>query len=319
MRIEESLNVTFDESLPEPKSSSSVKDDRIDEPIVQDLNGSPSLQVNVSDKGYPKSLKEARVSLNNQVSSLKSVLDNKALEDSSSNADIDEDWHNVEDNEENRDMLSSINEAIKLMLAITINMSPVIENYIRKEESKDNLNEYFEDYYSEDQYAVSIKEDTTYLCLHSPKTTRNKAQYAVLEIWNQYNILEDIKRDCYSKKSPIRQYSEDEEAEAMAKTMKQYMSKTRTDYGSGVARPKIDNKDQFKLKGQFLKDFGENTFSGSDNEDANEHIEKVLEIVDLFYVPNITVDQLMLRIFPISLTGAASRWLRNKPTSSIKT
>ncbi|GJZ89070.1 retrotransposon protein, partial [Tanacetum coccineum] len=53
MRIEESLNVTFDESLPEPKPSSSVEDDRIDEPIVQDLNGSPSLEVNVSDEGYP--------------------------------------------------------------------------------------------------------------------------------------------------------------------------------------------------------------------------------------------------------------------------
>ncbi|GKB29581.1 hypothetical protein Tco_0868982, partial [Tanacetum coccineum] len=51
---------TFDESLPEPKSSSSVEDDRIDEPTVQDLNGSPSLQVNVSNEGYPKSLKEAR-------------------------------------------------------------------------------------------------------------------------------------------------------------------------------------------------------------------------------------------------------------------
>ncbi|GJW21800.1 hypothetical protein Tco_0032422 [Tanacetum coccineum] len=60
MRIEESLNVTFDESLPKPKSSPSVEDDRINEPIVQDLNGSPSLQVNVSDEGYPKSLKEAR-------------------------------------------------------------------------------------------------------------------------------------------------------------------------------------------------------------------------------------------------------------------
>ncbi|GKD73227.1 hypothetical protein Tco_1331509 [Tanacetum coccineum] len=31
---------------------------------------------------------------------------------------------------------------------------------------------YFEDYCSEDQYAVSIKEDTAYLCLHSPKTTK---------------------------------------------------------------------------------------------------------------------------------------------------
>ncbi|GKG36963.1 hypothetical protein Tco_0447136 [Tanacetum coccineum] len=76
----------------------------------------------------------------------------------------------------------------------------------------------------------------------------------------------------------------------MAESMEQYMSKTRTDYGSGVARPKTDNKDQFKLKGQFLKELRENTFSGSDNEDANEHIEKVLEIVDLFYIPNITVD-----------------------------
>ncbi|GJW47851.1 hypothetical protein Tco_0079497 [Tanacetum coccineum] len=114
-----------------------------------------------------------------------------------------------------------------------------------------------------------------------------------------------------------KEYSEEEEA--MAETMEQYMSKTRTDYGSGVTRPKIDNKDQFELKGQFLKELRENTFSGSDNEDANEHIEKVLEIVDLFHVPNITVDQLMLRVFPISLTGAASRWLRNEPTGSIKT
>ncbi|GKE04540.1 hypothetical protein Tco_1396558 [Tanacetum coccineum] len=101
--------------------------------------------------------------------------------------------------------------------------------------------------------------------------------------------------------------------------MEQYMSKSRTDYGSGVARPKIDNKDQFELKGQFLKELRENTFSGSDNEDANKHIENVLEIVDLFHVPNITVDQLMLRVFPISLTRAASRWLRNEPTGSIKT
>ncbi|GJY45346.1 reverse transcriptase domain-containing protein, partial [Tanacetum coccineum] len=116
-----------------------------------------------------------------------------------------------------------------------------------------------------------------------------------------------------------QEYSEEEEAKVMTETLEQYMSKTRTNYGSGVAWPKIDNKDQFELKGQFLKELQENTFSGLDNEDANEHIEKVLEIVDLFHVPNITMDQLMLRVFPISLTGAASHWLRNKPTGSIKT
>ncbi|GJT43827.1 hypothetical protein Tco_0952542 [Tanacetum coccineum] len=48
--------------------------------------------------------------------------------------------------------------------------------------------------------------------------------------------------------------SEEEEAETMAETMEQYMSKTRADYGSGVARPKIEDKDNFELKGQFLKE-----------------------------------------------------------------
>ncbi|GJU01922.1 putative reverse transcriptase domain-containing protein [Tanacetum coccineum] len=116
-----------------------------------------------------------------------------------------------------------------------------------------------------------------------------------------------------------QEYSKEEEAETMAETMEQYMSKTQTDYGSRGARPKIDNKDQFELKGQFLKELRENTFSGTDHKDANEHIEKFLEIVDLFHVPNITVDQLILRVFPISLTGAGSRWLRNEPTGSNKT
>ncbi|GKA01265.1 hypothetical protein Tco_0673930 [Tanacetum coccineum] len=62
-------------------------------------------------------------------------------------------------------------------------------------------------------------EDTAYPCLHSPKTTEDKAQYAIsretqyavsietqyaiFKIWNEYNILEDIKRGPYSKKYPI--------------------------------------------------------------------------------------------------------------------
>nr|GEX28153.1 hypothetical protein [Tanacetum cinerariifolium] len=96
----------------------------------------------------------------------------------------------------------------------------------------------------------------------------------------------------------------------MAETMKQYMSKTQADYGSGIARPKIEDKYSFKLR---------NTFSGSDHEDANEHIEKVLEIIDLFHIPNITIDQVMLRAFPMSLTEAASRWLKNKPSGLITT
>nr|GEU43218.1 retrovirus-related Pol polyprotein from transposon TNT 1-94 [Tanacetum cinerariifolium] len=95
--------------------------------------------------------------------------------------------------------------------------------------------------------------------------------------------------------SDQEEYSKEEVTKIMAETMEQYMSKTRFDYGSGVARPKIEDKD------------------------ANEHIEKVLEIVDLFHIPNITIDQVMLRAFPMSLTGAVRRWLKYKPSGSIKT
>ncbi|GJY57057.1 retrotransposon protein, putative, ty1-copia subclass [Tanacetum coccineum] len=83
--------------------------------------------------------------------------------------------------------------------------------------------------------------------------------------------------------------------------------------------PSINQDTHFELKGQFLKELRDNTFSGSEHEDANEHIEKVLEIVDLFHIPKITQDQIMLRAFHVSLTGAASRWLRNQPSGSITT
>ncbi|GJT69427.1 hypothetical protein Tco_1028713 [Tanacetum coccineum] len=67
--------------------------------------------------------------------------------------------------------------------------------------------------------------------------------------------------------SVLEEYSEEEAAKTMAETMEQYMSKTRADNGSGIARPKIDDKDSFELKGQFLKELRDNTFSGLDHED----------------------------------------------------
>ncbi|GKA43043.1 ribonuclease H-like domain-containing protein [Tanacetum coccineum] len=57
--------------------------------------------------------------------------------------------------------------------------------------------------------------------------------------------------------------------------MEQYMSKTEENYGSGVTRLTINQDTPFELKGQFLKELRDNTFSGSEHEDANEHIKKV--------------------------------------------
>ncbi|GJX20713.1 hypothetical protein Tco_0223390 [Tanacetum coccineum] len=123
--------------------------------------------------------------------------------------------------------------------------------------------------------------------------------------------LDESRSPVFGLFSDIEKNSEEEVAKTMAKTMEEYMSKTQANYRSGVTRPKIDDKDYFELKGQFLKELRDNTFNGLDHEDANEHIEKFLEIVDLFHVPNITQDQIRLRAFPMSLTGAASHWLRN--------
>ncbi|GJW80429.1 retrovirus-related pol polyprotein from transposon TNT 1-94 [Tanacetum coccineum] len=60
LRIEKSLNVIFDDSLPELKSSPLVEDDKIIEPVVQNPVMSPLLEANVLESSCPKSPKEAR-------------------------------------------------------------------------------------------------------------------------------------------------------------------------------------------------------------------------------------------------------------------
>nr|GEW81277.1 protein transport protein SEC23-like [Tanacetum cinerariifolium] len=92
----------------------------------------------------------------------------------------------------------------------------------------------------------------------------------------------------------------------MAESIEQYMSKTRVDYGLVISRTKIKDQDIIGLKGQFLKELRDNTFSGSDHEDKNEHIENVFEIMDLVFIPNITIDQVILLSHPYVLN-----WSRN--------
>nr|GEU66014.1 NADH dehydrogenase subunit 6, mitochondrial [Tanacetum cinerariifolium] len=111
--------------------------------------------------------------------------------------------------------------------------------------------------------------------------------------------------------SDQEEYLEEEVAKTMAETMEQNMRKNLADYGLGIARPKINDKDSFELKGQFLKELRDNTFSDLDHEDASEHIEIVLVIVDLLHIPNINIDQVMLRTFPMSLTGAKMKEINN--------
>ncbi|GJY98288.1 hypothetical protein Tco_0515198 [Tanacetum coccineum] len=96
--------------------------------------------------------------------------------------------------------------------------------------------------------------------------------------------------------------------EMVGQMIGQYMVQTRYDNGSGIVRPTFEEAIAFEMKRNFFKELRENTFNRSEKEDANEHIDKVLEMVDLFHIPNVTKGQLMLCVFPKTLTGSINQW-----------
>nr|GEW64812.1 retrotransposon protein [Tanacetum cinerariifolium] len=105
MRIEESLNVTFDESLPEPMSSSSIEDDRILEPAVQNPVRSPSLKSNALELGYLNNVKKAKGEImvlpDNPLGSPDNVLNNQifdTLRNDSFSSNVEMSFNDEEDN-----------------------------------------------------------------------------------------------------------------------------------------------------------------------------------------------------------------------------
>nr|GEX66762.1 hypothetical protein [Tanacetum cinerariifolium] len=61
-----------------------------------------------------------------------------------------------------------------------------------------------------------------------------------------------------------------------------------------------------------MRELREDTFFGNKNDNAHEHVEQVLDIVSLFNIPGVSHDVVMLRVFPITLTGAAKRKPRKR-------
>ncbi|GKB58402.1 putative nucleotidyltransferase, ribonuclease H, partial [Tanacetum coccineum] len=65
------------------------------------------------------------------------------------------------------------------------------EGWMQKARILELKRRYFKDYYSDNQYVISIKEDTAYPCLHSPKTTKETSpicgiqerKYAVFKLY----------------------------------------------------------------------------------------------------------------------------------------
>ncbi|GJZ39749.1 ribonuclease H-like domain-containing protein [Tanacetum coccineum] len=102
-------------------------------------------------------------------------------------------------------------------------------------------------------------------------------------------------------------------------TLEQYMALTRRNNGQGIVKPEIGNNIDFEIRSQFIKELRLNLFAGTEDEDADEHVRRVLEIADLFHIPRVTHDAIMIRVFPITLTGAARRWKTMLPVGLINT
>ncbi|GJU22591.1 hypothetical protein Tco_1155933 [Tanacetum coccineum] len=100
--------------------------------------------------------------------------------------------------------------------------------------------------------------------------------------------------------------------------LEQYMALTRRDR-PGVVIPELGNDVDFEIRSQFLNELRCNLFAGTNDEDAYEHVRRVLEITNLFHIPGVTRDAVMLRVFPITLTRAARRWKNLPLAGSIST
>ena len=92
-----------------------------------------------------------------------------------------------------------------------------------------------------------------------------------------------------------------------AMTLEEYLAMTRVEQGPGLVRPMIGANVLFEIKYQFMRELRTQLFSGNNDEDAYEHIEHVLYITSLFNIPGVSHDAVMLRVFPMTLSGAARR------------
>ncbi|GKA92990.1 hypothetical protein Tco_0814976 [Tanacetum coccineum] len=90
--------------------------------------------------------------------------------------------------------------------------------------------------------------------------------------------------------------------------MEEFVTKDQANYYLGITSIMVNGKAAYELKVKFLDDLCDNAFSGTNGEDAVEHIEYFLKIVNPIDLPNVIYERLRLVVFPILLVGNASKW-----------
>nr|GEU48437.1 ribonuclease H-like domain-containing protein [Tanacetum cinerariifolium] len=132
--------------------------------------------------------------------------------------------------------------------------------------------------------------------------------------------------DIFTKALPVdtfnylaRRLDMEDDVDISTLIIKQYLALIRDDIIPGVVKLEIGNNVKFEISINFMRELRRKLFVGTDDEDAHEHVQRVLDIVDLFHFPGVIHDAVMLRVFPITLNGRALRWKKGLPAGVINT
>nr|GEX67624.1 hypothetical protein [Tanacetum cinerariifolium] len=100
-------------------------------------------------------------------------------------------------------------------------------------------------------------------------------------------------------------------------TMEQYLALNRGNHAPSVVKPEIRGNVNFEIKSQIMRELRKDAFFENKNDNAHEHVEQVLDIVSLFNILGVSHDVVMLRVFLVTLTGAAKRWVDRLPLGTV--
>nr|GEU70641.1 hypothetical protein [Tanacetum cinerariifolium] len=101
--------------------------------------------------------------------------------------------------------------------------------------------------------------------------------------------------------------------------IKECISTTSKSFISNDINGKMIKKNFIEIEGTFLLKVRDNTFFENNGEDVFKHINSFLEVVEPLKIKGLSHDRFRLSVFPISLSGAASRWFTKECISTIST
>ncbi|GJZ60361.1 hypothetical protein Tco_0616177 [Tanacetum coccineum] len=100
----------------------------------------------------------------------------------------------------------------------------------------------------------------------------------------------------HNNSNEVTRFSDmEDDVDIIALTIEQYIALIPDDIKPSILNPKISDDVEFEINTNFMRELRRKRFTGTDDEDAYEHVRTILEIVDLFHFPGFTQDAIMLR------------------------